>query len=168
MISLIAAMARNRVIGQGGALPWNLPDDLQRFKRLTVGHTVIMGRRTHESIGHPLPGRTNIVVSRQADYSAPGCIVVHDLGCALRNQTSDEDEIFIIGGAEIYRQALPIADRIYLTTVHPEICGDTRFPEFSMDEFTEIESESVEGADPHTFSVFERIEVTGRSRPLAG
>jgi dihydrofolate reductase len=167
MISLIAAMARNRVIGQGGALPWNLPDDLQRFKRLTVGHTVIMGRKTYESIGHPLPGRSNIVVSRQADCSAPGCILVRDLGCALRNETSDEDEVFIIRGAEICRQALPIADRIYLTTVHPEICGDTRFPEFSMDEFTEIESESVEGADPHTFpslSASKSQVAPGRSR----
>ncbi len=155
-ISLIAAMAENRVIGQGGDLPWSLPDDLRRFKRLTLGHAVIMGRRTHESIGHPLPGRTNIVVSRHLGHFAPGCIVIHDLGCALRYGASVGDEVFVIGGAEVYRQALPMAERIYLTTVHREVCGNTRFPEFSMDEFSEVASEFVDGEDPHTFSVFER------------
>jgi len=163
IISLIAAMAENRVLGRDNAIPWSLPDDMRRFRRLTMGHTVIMGRKTYESIGHALPGRTNIVVSRQMGYSAPGCVVVHDLASALQHRTPDEDEVFILGGGELFRQALPFADRIYLTTIHRKVRGDTCFPEFSLDEFREAESESVDGADPHTFSTYERMGISDPS-----
>lgn len=136
MISIIVAMAENRVIGVNNTLPWRLPADLRHFRRLTTGHHVIMGRRNYESIGRPLPDRTNIVVTRNPAYRAPGCRVRHSLEDALRDVGNDP-EVFIIGGAEIYRQALGKADRIYLTLVHATIGGDTRFPEFDTREWNE-------------------------------
>ena len=136
MISIIAAMAENRVIGVNNTLPWRLPADLRHFRQLTTGHHVIMGRRNYESIGKPLPDRTNIVITRNPGYQAPGCEVRHSLEEALRDAASDP-ETFVIGGAEIYRQAIADADRIYLTLVHADIQGDTWFPEFDMREWLE-------------------------------
>ena len=136
MISIIAAMAENRVIGVNNSLPWRLPADLRHFRQLTTGHHVIMGRRNYESIGKPLPDRTNIVITRNPAYQAPGCWVKHSLAEALQN-TQNDPEVFIIGGAEIYRQAIGDADRIYLTLVHADISGDTFFPEFDMREWRE-------------------------------
>src|SRR5262245_37513826 len=127
-ISLIAAMAENGVIGRGGQLPWRLEADLARFKQLTMGHTVIMGRKTWESIGRPLPGRRMIVVTRQGRYAADGIEVAGNLEAALEAaRVAGEEEAFIIGGAEVYRQALPLADRLYMTLVLAEIEGDTKF-----------------------------------------
>jgi dihydrofolate reductase len=137
MISIIAAMAENRVIGINNTLPWRLPADLRHFRQLTTGHHVIMGRRNYESIGRPLPDRTNIVVTRNPSYQAPGCQVKHSLVDALQN-TQNDPEVFIIGGAEIYRQAIGDADRIYLTLVHAEISGDTFFPELDARKWHEI------------------------------
>lgn len=137
MISIIAAMAENRVIGVNNTLPWRLPADLRHFRRLTTGHHVIMGRRNYESIGKPLPDRTNIVVTRNPRYQAPGCKVRHSLEEALHDAGNDP-EVFVIGGAEIYRQAMDKADRIYLTMVHADISGDTWFPEFDTREWNEI------------------------------
>jgi dihydrofolate reductase len=156
IISLVAAMAANRVIGKNNAIPWLLPSDQHRFRWLTQGHVVIMGRQTYESIGGPLPDRTNVVLTRQLGYSAPGCIVVHDLARALRLLGQAEDEAFIIGGADVYRQALRLAHRIYLTALHRQVCGDATFPEFSLDEFHEMSSETVAGPEPHSFSIYER------------
>ncbi len=136
MISIIAAMAENRVIGVNNTLPWRLPADLRHFRQLTTGHHVIMGRRNYESIGKPLPDRTNIVITRNPAYQAPGCRVKHSLADALRG-IQDDPEVFIIGGAEIYRQAIADADRIYLTLVHADINGDTFFPEFELREWHE-------------------------------
>jgi dihydrofolate reductase len=136
MISIIAAMTENRVIGINNTLPWRLPADLRHFRQITTGHHVIMGRRNYESIGRPLPDRTNIVITRNPVYQAPGCRVKHSLAEALQDAGNDP-EVFVIGGAEIYRQAISRADRIYLTLVHAEISGDTFFPEFDMREWRE-------------------------------
>lgn len=129
-------MAENRVIGVNNTLPWRLPADLRHFRQLTTGHHVIMGRRNYESIGRPLPERINIVVTRNRDYRAPGCAVRHSLEEALRD-AGDDPEVFVIGGAEIYRQALDKADRIYLTLVHATVHGDTFFPEFDPGDWNE-------------------------------
>ena len=128
-LSLIVAMAKNRAIGANGKIPWHLPGELKLFKSLTMGHHIIMGRKTWESIGRLLPGRTTVVVTRQPDYRVPGAIVVHALGDAIEACRGD-DEIFVIGGAELFREAIPRADRIYLTTVDAEIPGDTFMPPF--------------------------------------
>jgi dihydrofolate reductase len=125
--SLIVARARNGVIGRDNALPWHLPADLAHFRRTTLGHPVIMGRRTWESIGRPLPGRENLVVSRRAGYSAPGARVVQSLEEAWRT-VAGAGEAFVIGGAGLYEAALPGADRIYLTEIEADVEGDTRFP----------------------------------------
>lgn len=128
-ITLIAAVARNRVIGAGNALPWRLPEDLKRFKALTLGHPIIMGRKTWESLGRPLPGRTNIVISRAAGFTATGAELVHSLDEALSAAAATHsDEVFIIGGAEIYRLALPIARRLQLTEIDLDFAGDVHFP----------------------------------------
>jgi len=128
-IFLIAAVARNGVIGAQGKLPWHLPEDLKHFKRLTLGHPVIMGRRTWESLGKPLPGRENIVVSRKAGFEAPGASVAASIEAAIALCTG-EAVAYVIGGAEIYAAALPIADGIVLTEIHQDYEGDTRFPEW--------------------------------------
>lgn len=137
MISLIAAVAENRVIGNGNTLPWRLPADLKHFRQLTTGHPVIMGRRNYESIGRALPQRTNVVVTRQEDYRARDCIVVDSLEAAF-GICGNASEIFIIGGAEIYAQTVDRADRLYLTLVHAEVPGDTFFPELDWSPWREI------------------------------
>ena len=136
-ISLIAAIGRNGVIGSAGAIPWRLPADQQRFKQVTMGRPLIMGRKTHESIGRPLPGRRNIVVSRRPGYQAAGCEVVTSFEAALA--AAGDGEIFVIGGAELYRAALPSADRLYLTWVDLAPAGDVSFPAYGLDQWEEIE-----------------------------
>ena len=128
-VSLIVAMARNRVIGANNTLPWHLPADLRHFKTLTMGHHIVMGRKTYESIGKPLPGRTSVVVTRNVDYAPSDVIVVNSLESAIAACGNDE-EIFVIGGAELYRQAITLADRIYLTEIDADISGDAHFTEF--------------------------------------
>lgn len=127
-VSLIVAMAKNRVIGVNNTLPWHLPADLKHFKALTMGHHIVMGRKTYESIGKPLPGRTAVVVTRNADYAPPGVIVASSLEAAIA-ACGDDAEIFVIGGAELYRQAIALADRIYLTEIDADIDGDAHFTE---------------------------------------
>jgi dihydrofolate reductase len=134
--SLIVAAAENGVIGRGNRLPWHLPADLAHFKRTTMGRPVIMGRRTWESIGKPLPGRRNIVVSRTPGFSAPGCVVAPDLSSAYA-LSAGETEVFVIGGTQLYEAALPGADRIYLTRVLASVEGDARFPELRPDAWHE-------------------------------
>ena len=131
-------MARNRVIGRDNRLPWRLPEDLAYFKRVTLGHPVIMGRRTWESIGRPLPGRLNIVVSRNPGYRAPGAVVVPSLDEAWR-AAGDADEACVIGGTSLFEEALPVADRIHLTEVDAEVEGDTCFPDFDRSQWLERE-----------------------------
>jgi len=152
ILSLIVAMDRNRVIGSGGVLPWNIPADMSFFKAVTMHHPVIMGRKTHESIGRALPNRDNIVVSRQPGYQAKGdCIVVPDLSNAVDEALKvEKQEIFVIGGAQMYEQALPVADKIYLTEIDAEFKGDTYFPEIKAEEWElgesrEIKDESTGG-----------------------
>jgi dihydrofolate reductase len=159
-ICLIAALAANRAIGKNNTLPWHLPADLKRFKALTLGHPVLMGRKTYESIGKPLPRRRNLVITRNRDYRAPGCEVVHSLDTALA-ACSGADVIFIIGGAELYRQALPRAQRLEFTEIHAEFDGDTYFPQFASDEWRETarECHGTEAGAPlrYDFVRYERI-----------
>ena len=130
-ISLIVAISKNRAIGKGNKLIWFIPEDLQRFKKLTSGHPIIMGRKTFESIGKALPNRTNIVISKDLDYKALGCILVHSLDEALLEAKKIEGkEIFIIGGGQIFEQAMPLADKLYLTVIEQRAEGDVFFPDY--------------------------------------
>jgi dihydrofolate reductase len=141
-ISIIVAIAENNVIGNKNALPWHLPADLKHFKKITTGHTVIMGQNTYESIGKPLPQRKNIVLSFDKRYRAPGCIVVHSVEESIRAaSTEKEKEVFIIGGASIYKQTIGIADKLYITKVHHKFAGDVFFPEIDMSKWKTISSE---------------------------
>lgn len=142
IISLIAAVAQNGVIGRNNDLPWKLPDDMKFFMQTTKGHYVIMGRRNYDSLHEkykPLPDRTNIVVTRQLHFQAPGCVVVNKVedGIAIAREAG-EKELFVIGGAEIYKLTLPYADRLYLTEIHASIEGDTYFPEFDRTQWSEV------------------------------
>lgn len=155
-LALIVAMAENRVIGINNNLPWHLSEDLKYFKRVTMGKPIIMGRKTFESIGRPLPGRTNIVVTRNPAYQAEGIKVVHSLGEATKLAESitfidGMEEAMVIGGAELYGQALPEADRIYLTQVHAKVHGDAWFPEFDIDEWRQVAREDFEAVEPNPF-----------------
>lgn len=158
LISLIVAMASNRVIGDKGEIPWRIPGEQKMFKEITMGHTMIMGRKTYEAIGRALPGRTNIVITRQTDYAAPDCIVVHDLESALESCPSDENEAFIIGGGQIYQETIGSADRIYLTVVPKEVPGDTYFPEFSDSDFKITRSDFIDAVEPYHFYIYERVQ----------
>jgi dihydrofolate reductase len=162
-ISIIVAVAENGVIGRDGKLPWHLSDDLRRFKKLTVGHTIIMGRRTWESIGRPLPGRRMIVISRQAGYRAgtDGVLTAVNIEAALQMAADGgAGEAFVIGGAELYRAALPRAGRLYVTRVHAAVAGDTYFPLAEFRGWRRIESEHHEADAVNDFSfsfeVYER------------
>ena len=155
-VILIAAMAKNRTIGSGTRLPWHLPGDLARFKAITMGHTLIMGRKTFESIGRPLPGRKTIVVSRQPGYLAAGCQVAHSLDAAL-HLCFDETKVFIAGGGQIYAQALPLAEEIVLTVLEREVDGDVFFPEFDQSQYVPASSQRVEDdSEPYTVTLFRR------------
>lgn len=139
-IVLVAALDEGRAIGGDGDLLWHLPADLKHFKSVTVGHPIIMGRRTYESIGKPLPGRKNIVLTRQSDFEAPGCVVHSDLEAALKEANRESQKVMILGGATLYAQTLPMADRLILTVVHEHYQGDTHFPYFDSDQWTVVES----------------------------
>ena len=137
-ISIIVAMDRNGVIGKDGSLPWYLSSDLKHFKKITMGKPIVMGRKTHESIGRPLPGRENVVITSDKEYQAPGCTVLNSIECVFA-KFRHIDEIMIMGGADLYKQLLAGADRIYLTEVHADLEGDTYFPEFDRESWEEIE-----------------------------
>lgn len=158
-LSLIAAMAKNRVIGSQGDIPWRIPGEQKIFKRFTLGHAVIMGRKTFESLDQPLSDRINIIVTRQKNYRAEGCLVANDLASAIKCCPAVEDEAFICGGGQLYHEALPLADRIYLTVIPRDIPGDTYFPDFLLTEFRVSQSESIEvvGVEPYDFFIYERI-----------
>lgn len=157
-ISIVVAMAANRVIGRDNQLPWHLPADLKHFKRMTMGKPILMGRKTHESIGRPLPGRTNIILTRDSGYSATGCEVVNSIDAAIA-AAGEQNEVMVIGGAELYRQVLPYADTIYLTRIHEAIDGDVRFPEIADTEWHQVERIDLEADEnnPHDYS-FIRLE----------
>jgi len=159
-VSIIAAMAKNRVIGIENRLPWRLPGDMQRFRTLTMGHHILAGRKTYESIGKPLPGRSMVVITRSGDFAAPGCIVVNSVAEAVAACRGDA-EIFIIGGEQLYRQTLDVADRIYLTEVQAEFTGDARFPELDPTLWRETERKSFPADDsnpcPYDFVVYDKV-----------
>jgi len=139
-ISILVAMASNRTIGLNNTLPWRCPEDLRLFKALTMGHHIIMGRKTYDSIGKPLPGRTTLVVTRNRTLKIDGCITAHSLQEAIAACGSDE-EIFIVGGAELYAQALPLADTLYITEILQDVVGDAHFPEFDKNQWLETSRE---------------------------
>ena len=156
---MIVAMAENRVIGRDNKLPWYLPNDLKYFKQVTMGKPILMGRKTYESIGKPLPGRTNIVITRNTSWQAEGVKVVHSLDEALTLARSiaeidGQQELMVIGGDQIYQSALPQADRLYLTEVHAEVEGDAYFAEFDRDRWQEVGRErfEAEGPNPYDYS----------------
>ena len=156
-LSLLVAMSKNRVIGKNNQLPWHLPEDLKHFKALTMGHPIIMGRKTYESIGKVLPGRTNIIVTRQKNYVIPSAIVVDSIRSAFAaglEENSAKNEAFVIGGEEIFHQALTFSQRIYLTEIQKAFDGDTFFPELNSQEWREAErtihfSEGIEQLEYH-------------------
>ena len=158
-LSIIVAMAKNRVIGANGVIPWRLPHELQLFKRVTMGHHIVMGRKTWESIGRLLPGRTTVIVTRQQDYAVAGAKVADSLASALAACAGDS-EVFVIGGGELYRLALPLAHRIYLTTVDADPVGDTLMPDFDKAGWRELSAETFAADEKHAhayrFSVLER------------
>ena len=153
-ITIIAATADNRVIGRDGGIPWDIPEDRRRFRELTMGHTLIMGRRTFDSIGRPLSGRRTIVLTRQAGWSAAGCETARDLAAALA-ACAGEEEVFVCGGAAVYCEALALASRICLTLVPGAPAGDTFFPPIP-DDFVELSRETLPGPSAATFLVFGR------------
>jgi dihydrofolate reductase len=157
-VEIVVAMARNRVIGRDNALPWRLPEDLRHFRALTLGHPIVMGRKTWESLGRPLPGRRNLVVSRDPSHAAGGCEVFSTLACALE-ACGGADRIFVIGGARLYAAALPIATLLHVTEIDAEFAGDTCFPEVDWSAWREVGRESrrcaEQGFDYH-FVTYER------------
>ena len=157
MISIIVAVAEGGVIGGGGDLLWHISEDLRRFKQITSGHTVIMGRKTYDSIGRPLPNRRNIVITRNGEWSAIGCERAESLESAVA-MCKGEEEVFVIGGGEIYRKAMSLADKLYLTRVEKEFKGDTFFPEICADEWNEVERTRYQRGEKFEFP-FEFIDL---------
>ena len=171
-IAIIAALSSNNVIGRNNQLPWHLSADLKRLKALTMGHHMIMGRKTFESIGRPLPGRKFVLITHDANFSADGVQVVHSLEDALQIAAGDE-EPFIAGGAQIYEQALHRADRMYLTRVHVDIEGDTYFPDFDdVSEWQLTDAEHFEADEkndyPYSFLTYDRVAPEGHAIPDEG
>ncbi|MEJ2237361.1 MAG: dihydrofolate reductase [Gemmatimonadales bacterium] len=160
IVSIVAAVAENGIIGRGDGLPWRLPADMRHFKQLTIGHAVVMGRKTFDTLPQPLSDRRNVVVTRDQSYQPTGADVVHSIEAALQ-LVSGEEEVFIAGGGEVYKLALPYADRLYLTVVHAECDGDTRFPDLNVDEWKLVESVRHEADERHatsySFTLYERV-----------
>ena len=158
-VSAIVAAAENNTIGKDNQLLWHLPNDLRFFKRTTTGHTVIMGRKTYESVGKPLPNRRNVIITRQVGYTVEGAEVVHSVAAALES-CAGENEVFIVGGAEIYQQALAVVNRIYLTRVHVVLPGDSFFPELEEHRWQLVSADHHPADDRHaygyTFEIYER------------
>jgi dihydrofolate reductase len=154
-VTIVAAVARNGVIGVDGGLPWRLPDDMRRFKKLTLGHVLVMGRRTYESIGRPLPGRTTVVVTRSEgwDSGSRGVLVARGVPEAIDLAAAIDDEVFVVGGAAVYAAALPLAGRLELTWVDAEPAGDTTFPDVDWREWRQLRREEAEGA---VYATYER------------
>lgn len=162
-VALIVAVSQNNVIGRDNQLPWHLPEDLQYFKSVTMGKPILMGRKTYDSIGRPLPGRVNIVITRDQSWTADGVEVVNSLDHAMAAgaaacKASGSDEIMVIGGAQIYGDCLPVADRLYLTKVEADVDGDAFFPEIAMDQWQIIAEKTPKavGNHPYRFLILER------------
>jgi len=163
MLIAVVAMSQSGVIGKDNQLPWHLPNDLKHFKALTLNHTVLMGRKTFQSIGRPLPNRTNIVLTRDASWTHEGCIVMHDIDEVLKKFFPTD--IFVIGGAEIYRALLPKIDKIYMTQVHADIAGDAAFPQLNSVEWHVSNTEHHHNIPGHTYDFsFLTLDRIPRSR----
>jgi dihydrofolate reductase len=163
-VALIVAMARNGVIGRGNAMPWHLPADLKRFRTLTLGKPILMGRRTYDAIGRALPGRDNLVMTRTRDWRAAGVTSVHSVDEALQ-RAAPSAELAVIGGAEVYQLTLPLASRIYLTRVLADVDGDTFFPQFSPDEWRDTECSEYAADERHAYAMkFVTLERRGTAR----
>ncbi|MCL7421485.1 MAG: dihydrofolate reductase [Methylobacter sp.] len=161
-ISLIVAMASNRVIGINNQLPWHLSADLKRFRYITMGSPILMGRKTYESIGRPLPGRTNVIISRDPAYQQEGCLVFNDIETAIESCCQKFQEIFVIGGSELYQSMLPMADTLYVTLIHKAFSGDAFFPEIDARQWAEVAREDVDN-DPdagfgYSFIKYEKVD----------
>jgi dihydrofolate reductase (trimethoprim resistance protein) len=155
IISLIAAVSENNVIGIDGVIPWEIIGEQSRFKELTIGNTIIMGRKTYESIGKPLPKRKTIIISRTKNILSENCVTVNSLAEAF-NLVKDEEEVFVSGGGEIYKEALIFADKIYLTVIHKKYKGNIYFPNFNKDNFKLTYKKRIEGNIPYTYYTYER------------
>jgi dihydrofolate reductase len=151
-ISLIVAMASNRVIGINNQLPWHLSADLKRFRQITMGSPIVMGRKTYESIGRPLPGRTNVIISRDPAYKQEGCLVFNDIETAIESCGQKFQEIFVIGGSELYKAMLSRADALYVTLINKEFSGDAFFPEIDTRNWTEVSREDIDNDPDAGFS----------------
>lgn len=160
-LAVIVAMAENRVIGNNQQIPWYLSTDLKRFKQITMGSAIIMGRKTYESIGRPLPGRTTVIISRNPSYSVANCLVFNSIELALAYYASSEQTVFVIGGAALYEAAMPLASKLYLTQIHSSFAGDTFFPDCDMQYWREIKREDINDDCSVTFKYsfleFEKI-----------
>ncbi|MBF0279679.1 MAG: dihydrofolate reductase [SAR324 cluster bacterium] len=162
MVSIICALAENGVIGNNNALPWHLPNDMKSFVRLTSGHTVLMGRKTFQSIKRPLPNRVNVVITRQKNYQIEGCIIAHSVEDAISHARDlGETEAFIIGGEQIYREAIKFSQKMYLTRLEESFAGDTYFPQYNAEEWREVEREEykIDEKNTYPFSIctYERL-----------
>jgi dihydrofolate reductase len=155
-VIIIVAVAKNNVIGRDGTLPWHLPSDLKHFKKTTMGYPLIMGRKTYESIGRPLPGRDNVVLTRNTELDLPGCIVVHTMEEAIAH-CRDDEKVFIIGGADIFRLAMPITDTIIYTALEREVEGDVYLDPIDTSQFKEIHSQDYHEEEPYRIIRYERI-----------
>ncbi len=157
-------MASNRVIGLNNKMPWHLSADLKKFKQITMGSPILMGRKTFESIGRPLPGRTNIIISRNTDYQQAGCLVFNNLETALQSASELTHELFVIGGSDLYQTLLPLADNLYLTLINQAIAGDTYFPEINLNEWIEVAREDINDDTSTSFSYsFLTLEKTSQA-----
>ena len=161
-LAIIVAVAENNVIGKDNQLIWHLPADLKHFKTLTMGHPMIMGRKTFDSIGKALPGRTSIIITRQPNYTAEGCLMVHSLEQAITEAGKlGSGEVFVVGGAEIYQQSIPVSDKIYLTEIHHSFDGDTFFPKIDSSVWQELKRESFPADEKNAFA-FDFVELEKR------
>lgn len=162
MISIVVAMDKNKVIGKDNQLPWHLPADLAFFKKITMGKAIVMGRKTYESIGKPLPGRQNIILTRNKDYAALGCTVIHSVDDIFALEQKETNEICVIGGAEIFKEVLAVADRLYITMIDNEFSGDTYFPPYDETDWALITREKgpKDEKNPYDyyFTVYEKLK----------
>lgn len=159
-VIVIVAVAKNNVIGRDGTLPWHLPSDLQHFKKTTMGSPLIMGRKTYESIGRPLPGRDNVVLTRDQTLELPGCIVVHNLQDAIEH-CCDEEKVFIIGGADIFRLAMPMTDTLIVTALERDVEGDVYLDPIDTTQFKEFQSQTFDEEEPYRIIHYRRIAKSG-------
>lgn len=162
-ISLIVALASNRAIGLNNQMPWHLSADLKQFKRVTMGHPIIMGRKTFAAIGKALPGRMNIVVSRNPDFQHQDCLIFASLDEAIRFACSEAQQVFVIGGATLYEALLPVADELYLTQIHQAFAGDTFFPEWQAEDWLELSREDIDD-DPQAGFSYSFVRLARASR----